>query len=70
MSSPLSAKRKRFQDMTDNIVDEIYNLVIASSEFVTNVETATEDLNSIFDNVQQRQSDLITQAVAINACYG
>ncbi|WOH04069.1 hypothetical protein DCAR_0623475 [Daucus carota subsp. sativus] len=56
--------------MTDNIVDEIYNLVIASSEFVTNVETATEDLNSIFDNVQQRQSDLITQAVAINACYG
>ncbi|KAL1815733.1 hypothetical protein ACET3Z_018307 [Daucus carota] len=67
MSSPLSAKRKRFQDMKNNIV--IYNLVIASSDFLTKVETTTEHLNSIFNNVEKGQSDLITQAVEINARY-
>ena len=69
MSPPLSAKRKRFQDMKNNIVEEIYNLVIASSDFLTKVETVTEDLNSIFNNVEKGQSDLITQAVEINAQY-
>ncbi|WOG82394.1 hypothetical protein DCAR_0101558 [Daucus carota subsp. sativus] len=65
-----AAKRKRYEDMKNNVVDEIYNLVIASDAFVTDVETATEELSSIFQNMEKRQSELIKQAVLINERYG
>ena len=65
-----AAKRKRFQDMKNNIVDEIYNLVIASDDFVTAVETATEEFSSIFRNIEKRQSELINKAVLLNERYG
>ncbi|KAL1809348.1 hypothetical protein ACET3Z_026338 [Daucus carota] len=65
-----AAKRKRFQDMKNNFVDEIYNLVIASDAFVTEVETASEDFSSIFQKMEKRQTDLINQAVLINGRYG
>ncbi|WOH12421.1 hypothetical protein DCAR_0831925 [Daucus carota subsp. sativus] len=65
-----AAKRKRYEDMKNNVVDEIYNLVIASDAFVTEVETATEELSSLFQNMEKRQSELIKQAVLINKRYG
>ncbi|KAL1811284.1 hypothetical protein DCAR_0623473 [Daucus carota subsp. sativus] len=56
--------------MKNNVVDEIYNLVIASDAFVTEVETATEEFCSIFQNMEKRQTNLINQAVLINERYG
>ncbi|KAL1824012.1 hypothetical protein ACET3Z_010790 [Daucus carota] len=65
-----AAKRKRFQDMKNNVVDEIYNLIIASDCFVTEVKKATDEFTSIFENMEKRQSGLMNQAVLINEKYG
>ncbi|WOH04035.1 hypothetical protein DCAR_0623440 [Daucus carota subsp. sativus] len=56
--------------MKENVVDEIYNLVIASSDFVTEIEAANEEFISMFKNMEKRQSNLITQVVGINEKYG
>ncbi|KAL1808434.1 hypothetical protein ACET3Z_025424 [Daucus carota] len=65
-----AAKRKRFQDIKNTIVDEIYNLVIASNAFVTEVESTSEQFSGIFQDMEKRQSELIHQAVLINEKYG
>lgn len=63
-------KRKRYQDMKNNVVDEIYNLLIASDTFVTEVETASAEFSSDFENMEKRQNRLINEAVSINEKYG
>ncbi|KAL1818394.1 hypothetical protein ACET3Z_013263 [Daucus carota] len=65
-----AAKRKRFQEMKNNVVDEIYSLVISSDAFVTEVLTTTEEFSLIFENMKKRQMDLTKQAVIINEKYG
>ena len=74
MASPNAAnqagKRKRFQNIKNNVVDEIYNLVIDSDAFVTEVETAIEEFSSNFQIMEMRQTGLIDQAVSINEKYG
>ncbi|WOH01233.1 hypothetical protein DCAR_0520614 [Daucus carota subsp. sativus] len=65
-----AAKRKRYQDMKNNVVDEIYNLLIASDAFVTEVETASAEFSSDFENMEKRQNRLINEAVSINEKYG
>ena len=64
-----AAKRKRFQDMKNNVVDEIYSLVIASDAFVTEVEKTTEEFSSIFQDMEKRQTGLINEASLINEKY-
>ena len=58
MASPNAAnqagKRKRFQNIKNNVVDEIYNLVIDSDAFVTEVETAIEEFSSNFQIMEMR----------------
>lgn len=65
-----AAKRKRYRDMKNNVVDEIYNLLIASDTFVTEVETASAEFSSDFENMEKRQNRLINEAVSINEKYG
>ncbi|KAL1808432.1 hypothetical protein ACET3Z_025422 [Daucus carota] len=64
-----AAKRKRFQEMKNNVMDEIYSLVISSDAFVTEIQTTTEEFGLIFQNMQKRQMDLAKQAVLINEKY-
>ncbi|KAL1811303.1 hypothetical protein ACET3Z_021368 [Daucus carota] len=64
-----TAKRKRCNEIRDNVVDETHALVLNSANLVNEIQTANEDFAKYYKTMSEKHSELISQAMGINEQY-
>lgn len=64
-----SSKRKRCADIKEWVVDEIYKLSINSLNFNTELQTTHDDFVVMFNNMEEKISDLYARSLAFEDKY-
>lgn len=68
--SSRSAKRKRYSDTKNMLVNDLHNLVVTSGHFNNDLKSANEDFVLMFKSMEDRQSELFAHSLGIEEKYG
>lgn len=64
------AKRKRCNDIKENVIDETHSLVLNSAKLVDEIQSTNEEFSQYYNNMSDKHSEILSQAMGINEQYG